>query len=237
MQLSFLRFKQLFLLLVIFSFSANSMQTELDYTGSQLIMTKGYRLFDSKEDAIKEGKQEAYTVTELCEDLNNEAYNLKRVKKWNLKGNYIKDEGAKKIAKFATEMTELKELNLSSNKISEDAIVNFIPLLLKEQFKYLNLARNKGAGSIDAIKKLAVKLSEKIESEDKDESALIDALKKLKLSEKFGDNNEDILTSKVNEYLSKVIWIPTNQINTPTITESIPKIFIKAHKRYYKMKL
>jgi hypothetical protein len=184
---------------------------ELDHTGSHWIMSKGHKMYDDPQAAEKASERGAYTVEELFIDLMKDEEDLKEVQKWNLAGNSIGNHGALKITQLAEKMINLEELNLSSNQMGEEILVEFAPLLLRTKFKYLNVVRNNGAGSIDAVTALASKLDELIPND-----------------------SMELHKAKLNVCLSKIIWIPNNKIETPSMLGGIPTASIKAHKKYYK---
>lgn len=197
------------ILSVAFPFEGNCMHQvdeELDYSGPSLLMRRGQRVTD-----LQTNLPNALTIGVLCGELQRE--DLSKVTRLNLSKNYIGDNGIPAIVNFVkNNMPNLKVLDLSFNRISENGIKPFAPLLINDEFKYLNIVGTGGASSIDGIRNLITELESNTP-----------------LSRGTYEHNQEI-----SSYISKVIWLPEGWLDGENTKKNVPQSHIKSHKRYYK---
>lgn len=177
---------------------------ELDYSGPAMLTRRGQRLTDIQ------ASQRTTTVDGLLEELEEE--DLSGVTKLDLSKNNITDRSIEKIVNFSLKnLPSLKVLDLSFNKFAEESTIGLAPLLLQDDFEYLNIVGTGGAASTDGIKSLVSTL----------ESMIPD-------SGGFERNK------KVSNCISKVIWVPKSWLESENTRRYVPTSQIKAHNNYYK---
>jgi len=190
----------------IFPFEGNCMyqqDEELDYSGPSLLTHRGKRLSDIKTTNV-------ITVDELFKELKKK--DLSTVTKLDLSKNYITDGGVPTIVEFINKkLPSLKILDLSLNGITDNATKFFAPLLINDEFEYLDIVGNRGASSIDGIKNLMSELEQKTP-----------------FSRGTYEHNQEI-----SSYISKVIWLPEIWLDGENTKRNVPGTHIDSHKRYY----
>lgn len=121
-----------------------------------------------------------------------------------------------KITSFITEVSDkypkLEILDFSLNRLTEECLPYFLPLLLKDSFKYLDISINSGADSLEGMRLLSSRMEEK----------------------------GIVQVDQVNIF-KKIIWAPKSHIidEEGKIRENVflPKTYVDAHKDYYENKL
>lgn len=198
----------LMLLSMTFSFEANSMYEQdevLDYSGPSLLMTRGQRVGNMAN------MPNILTVDQLEDELK-EIESLK-IAKIDLSKNYLDDNSVPKILRMVqNSLPNLEILDLSFNSISEEGLPQFIHLLLKRNFLYLNIVGNTGAASIDGIRNLVTAYNQQYPS----------------LSGSYSHSEQ------ISNFLSKVIWLPESWLNAKNTLRNVSQSQIESHKEYYK---
>lgn len=131
------------LMLLSFGLIHNSKATCVDFKSHQIID-------DELTKALRTPKP--CSVTECLDEILQMPI-ASQIDAIDLSENYILDAGIKKMREKIWEredvLPNLTELNLSFNRITAKSLEEFLPLLKREKFSYLNLVGN-AAASIDA---------------------------------------------------------------------------------------
>lgn len=101
----------------------------------------------------------------------------------------------------------LEVLNLSLNRLPEESLISFVPLLAEKSFQYLDVTTNGGADSLEALNRLSTYLG----LQGMPEAAQINILR-------------------------KIIWIPESYLSEDVVSRIpnvVPDTYLKSHKNYY----
>ncbi len=177
---------------------------ELDYSGPSMLTRRGARLTDAQ------ASSRTVTVDGLLQELEEE--DLSGVARLDLSKNNITDNSIEKIVNFSLKsLPSLKVLNLSFNRLTEKGIKAFMPLLLQEDFEFLDIVGSGGAASSDGMK------------------ILVSSLEGM-----FPEVGEVERNKKILSCISKVIWVPKSWLESENTRRYVPTSCIKAHNNYYK---
>lgn len=142
-------------------------------------------------------------VNWLCDELNSK----KDISRLDLGNNSIGDSGAEILGEHFKNkdfLEKIEMLDLSCNDITSEGLKEFIPLLLRKDFRYLIICDNNGADSEHSIESLYQKLS---------------ALRDEKKHSQKGK-------------LRKVIWVPKQCLEKEQWTK-LRHLNPKSHQKYY----
>lgn len=120
---------------------------------------------------------------------------------------FDEEEAQKVISAIQEKIQNLEILDLSQGRLPEDALSYFAELLLRPNFRYLDVRLNSGASTLDALGILSSYLGDKLEEHGRKRS-------------------------ETSSYLNKVIWLP-EEFLSPKASLPLPPETIEAHKKYF----
>lgn len=183
-----------------------ALASDLQYDGTTMLLNTGKRISDD-ELALASSSQ-FISINELSKDF--EEQDVSFVKKLDLSNNYLTDKSTETISAFVKNyLPSLEILDLSYNRFSEKAMKHFMPILLKENFQYLVMTGNDGASSMEGLKELVSSLATK-----------------------FPQSSSS--PQLINNYLTKVIWIPEAWLNDTSVKMLSPDL-IKSHRQFFNL--
>ncbi len=116
-------------------------------------------------------------------------------------------EEVSKVLTAILEKQKVEIVDLSLNRLPEDALPNFIPLLEKPEFKYLDITTNSGADTLDGMRCLTEALSSAGKS----------------------------LPEQVS-VLKKIIWVTKADLEAVFKQGLLPSCYAESHGEYYRMR-
>jgi hypothetical protein len=231
-----------------------STRITVDLSGPTMIGQTGHRIADDQFKTLKG----AITLTPSLEDIKTTYQDsLTSIIKLDLNSNFLANlDSAESVTQFALDnLPNLEILDLSFNRFSADAIINFTSLLLSDKFKYLCIVGNPGAsaGILDLVRH---HVENEYEAENQKTIGETINTQKIALDSILnskGDISRIILgvlgitgiqllaaihfteaKQKVESILQKIIWVPKQWLeskNHPSLSEA----YIAAHTEYYKL--